>query len=238
MPRVKKPPRWYFSLRSPYSWFAYLDLTQRYPEVADSLEWIPFWEPDRTTQAMLDEAGVVLPIVEMSRAKNFYILQDLARISKARGLRMTVPIDKDPNWEVSHLAYLAAKAQGLGPQFVDAVYRARWQEGRDITDPATMGEIAGQLGLPAESLATAADDPELRKQGFDCLVSSYDDGLFGVPFFVHGRDKFWGADRLRPFIAAFQGRPGEDVEENWQDHDEFPLFASAAADAGHAGGCG
>ncbi len=143
MPRVKKPPRWYFSLRSPYSWFAYLDLTQRYPEVADSLEWIPFWEPDRTTQAMLDEAGVVLPIVEMSRAKNFYILQDLARISKARGLRMTVPIDKDPNWEVSHLAYLAAKAQGLGPQFVDAVYRARWQEGRDITDPAPWARSPG-----------------------------------------------------------------------------------------------
>ncbi|WEO94734.1 DsbA family protein [Streptomyces sp. FXJ1.172] len=238
MPRPKKPPRWYFSLRSPYSWFAYLDLTQRFPDVADALEWIPFWEPDATTQKMLDEARVELPIVAMSRAKNFYILQDLARISKARGLTMTVPIDKDPNWEVSHLAYLAAKEQGRGKEFVDAVYRARWQEGRDITAPTTMAEIAGELGLPAELLATAADDPQLRKQGFDCLVSSYEDGLFGVPFFIHGRDKFFGVDRLRPFIAAFQGRPGEDVEENWQDHDELPLFAPPAGDAGHAGGCG
>jgi 2-hydroxychromene-2-carboxylate isomerase len=238
MAKTKKPPRWYFSLRSPYSWFAWLDLMERYPDVADGMEWIPFWEPDAITQQMLDEADVELPIVAMSRAKNFYILQDLSRLSKARGLKMTVPIDRDPNWEVSHLAYLAAAEEGRGRDFVAAAYRARWQEGRDITSRRTIGEIASELGLDAARFEGAADDPALRKKGFDCLVSSYKDGLFGVPFFVHGREKFWGADRLTSYVAAFRNEPLQDVEKSWQDHAELPRFAESAGDAGHAGGCG
>ncbi|MFI1227150.1 MULTISPECIES: 2-hydroxychromene-2-carboxylate isomerase [unclassified Streptomyces] len=238
MPKPKKPPRWYFSLRSPYSWFAYLDLMERYPDVADGVEWIPFWEPDEITQGLLDEADVELPIVAMSRAKNFYILQDLSRISKARGLKMTVPIDKEPNWEVSHLAYLAAQEAGLGREFVGLAYRARWQDGRDISKRETMADIAVELGLPPELLSHASDDPGMRKKGLDCLVSSYKDGLFGVPFFVHGREKFWGADRLTPYVAAFRGTTPQEVEKSWQDHDELPLFSEAGGDTGHAGGCG
>ncbi|MFD7909689.1 2-hydroxychromene-2-carboxylate isomerase [Streptomyces sp. NPDC059752] len=238
MAKKKKQPRWYFSLRSPYSWFAYRDLTEHHADVADAIEWIPFWEPDEITQGMLDEADVELPIVAMSRAKGFYILQDTARLSKARGLAMTWPIDKDPNWEVSHLAYLVAEREGRGREFIDLAYRARWEEGRDITKRETMAEIAGVLGLAPELLAGAVDDPDVRKQGVECLVSSYQDGLFGVPFFVYGRDKFWGADRLRLFVAAHRGQPLEDVEKGWQDHVELPSFSAAAGDTGHAGGCG
>ncbi len=238
MAKTKKPPRWYFSLRSPYSWFAWMDLREKFPDVADGVEWIPFWEPDARTQEMLDEADVELPIVAMSRAKNFYILQDLSRLTRARGLKLTIPVDRDPNWEVSHLAYLAAEEEGRGRDFVEAVYRARWQEGKDICDRAVIGEIAAGLGMDAERFSRAADDPALRKRGFDCLVSSYKDGLFGVPFFVYGREKFWGADRLAHFVAAFRGQSLREAEESWQDHAELPEFAPAAGDTGHAGGCG
>jgi 2-hydroxychromene-2-carboxylate isomerase len=238
MAKKKKQPRWYFSLRSPYSWFAYRELTERYQDVADALEWIPFWEPDLITQKLLDEADVELPIVAMSRAKNFYILQDTARLSKARGLKMTWPIDKDPNWEVSHLAYLVAAREGRGREFVEHTYRARWEEARDITSRETIAEIAEQIGLSPELLAEAGDDPAVRAQGVECLISSYHDGLFGVPFFVHGRDKFWGLDRLRPYVAAFRGQEIEEVERSWQDYDELPRFSAAGGDTGHAGGCG
>lgn len=238
MAKKNKQPRWYFSLRSPYSWFAHRELTERYQDVADALEWIPFWEPDEITQKLLDKAEVELPIVAMSRAKNFYILQDAARLSKARGLKMTWPIDKDPNWEVSHLAYLVAAREGRGREFVEHAYRARWEEARDITKRETMAEIAEQIGLSPELLAGACDDPAVRDKGVECLISSYHDGLFGVPFFVHGRDKFWGVDRLRPYVAAFRGQEIEEVERSWQDYDELPRFSAAGGDTGHAGGCG
>ena len=237
---ARKPPRWYFSLRSPYSWFAYHDLTERYPDVADAVEWIPFWEPDAGTQALLDEGGVRLPIVDMSRAKNFYILQDARRLASARGLAVTWPVDRDPNWEIAHLGYLVAEDAGLGREYVASAYRARWQESRDITDRAVIAELAAGLGLDPAAVSGASDDPELRRRGAEVLTRSYKDGLFGVPFFVHGHDKFFGADRLRAYVAKVRGEePGPDTELTWLDEAGLlPDPIPAGGDAGHAGGCG
>lgn len=237
---ARKPPRWYFSLRSPYSWFAYRDLMDRYPDVADAIEWIPFWEPDEQTQALLDAEGVRLPIVEMSRAKNFYILQDARRLAEARQLTVTWPVDRAPNWEIAHLGYLVAEDAGLGREYVELAYRARWQQSRDITDRTVIAELATELGLDAALVAGAADDPELRRRGAEALIRSYKDGLFGVPFFIHGHDKYFGTDRLRAYVAKVRGeQPGPDAELTWLDEAGLvPEPIPAGGDAGHAGGCG
>jgi 2-hydroxychromene-2-carboxylate isomerase len=239
MPK-KKTPRWYFSLRSPYSWFAYRDLTESYSDVLDAVEWIPYWEPDAGTERMLSAEGIELPGVPMSRAKNFYILQDTRRVSKARGWTMTWPVDREPVWEVSHLGYLAAADAGRGREYVDLVYRARWEQGEDISDRATIAGVAIELGLDADRVAGAADDPELRRRGVECLNRGYRDGAFGVPFFVHGIDKFWGTERLRAFVAAVRDVPVAEVEGiAWQDElVELHELVRAGGDAGHAGGCG
>jgi 2-hydroxychromene-2-carboxylate isomerase len=230
--------RWYFSLRSPYSWFAYRELVERHPEVADTIEWIPFWEPDELIQKLLAERKVELPIVPMSRAKNFYILQDTRRLAVARGLTMTWPADRNPHWEPAHLGYLVAAAAGRGRDFVDAVYRARWEQGRDITERATIGEIAAELGLGERAVADAADDPAVREEGVECLARSYRDGLFGVPFFVRGRDKYFGLDRLRAFVAAGQGEPAPEAATWLDDAIDIRSDDRPGGDGIHAGGCG
>lgn len=234
-------PRWYFSLRSPYSWMAYRDLTERYPDVANAVEWIPFWEPDTRTLAALAERGVELSTVPMSRAKNLYILMDTARLAKARGWTLRWPIDRQPHWEPAHLAYLPAADAGLGREFADLVYRARWNDNRDICDPAVIGDLAQQLGLDRDLLSTAADNPALRARGIDCLVRSWQDGLFGVPFFISGREKFFGVERLAIFVDTVRGQRTSAASENrsWAEARACaPDGASTGADAGHAGGCG
>lgn len=232
---AKKPPRWYFSLRSPYSWFAYRDLLAHNPDVLDGLRWLPFWEPDERSTQLLAEAGVELPLVPMSRAKGFYILQDTRRLAQQRGLSVTWPIDRQPCWEVAHLAYLVAEDEGRGRAFVDRVYRARWQEDRNISDPAVIGELAAELGVDADRAAGAVDDPELRARGVRILAESAKDGLFGVPFFIHGHDKFWGVDRLREFVATVRGAEQTEIAVPVED---LPELATVGGDAGHAGGCG
>jgi 2-hydroxychromene-2-carboxylate isomerase len=202
--RRKRSPRWYFSLRSPYSWFAYRDLSEKYPDVLDSIEWIPYWEPDVESSKLLADAGVALPVRDMHRSKNFYILRDARRWAQARGWDVTWPVDRAPHWEVSHLAYLAAEEEGKGREFVKLAYRARWHEGRDLAERATIAEIALELGLDP-SISDALDDPRLRLKGMECLISAYHDDAFGVPFFVHGREPYWGAERVSAFVAAVRG---------------------------------
>ncbi|MFF0150280.1 2-hydroxychromene-2-carboxylate isomerase [Micromonospora sp. NPDC005203] len=224
---------WYFSLRSPYSWLAHHDLLHRYPETAARVEWRMFFEPDDQSLTALRSARGDFPYVAMSRAKHFYILQDVRRLAADRGLEVAWPIDRQPRWEVPHLAYLVAADAGRGREFIDAVYRARWQQGRDICDPATMASLAADLSLDPKMLTGAAEDPERRAAGVRALLAVHRDGVFGVPFFVAGREKFWGIDRLPAFVAATAVVPSDVAEPPAEPH-----RASMGADQGHAGGCG
>ncbi|MBD3010968.1 DsbA family protein [Streptomyces sp. 5-10] len=247
-----KVPRFYFNFRSPYSWIAYRDLMDRYPDVAQAVEWHLWWEPDADGERRMAEHGHHFPYSAMSREKHLYILQDVRRLTTDRGLAVSWPVDHDPVWEVPHLPYFLALDAGLGPAWIERVYRARWQEGRDICDRATIADIAGELGLPAERAAAAADDEELRGgRGLRALLALSDAGAFGVPFFTHGYDKFWGVDRLAAFVASV--RSGSGSGSGARSRDTPPAGASDAdvagasdadfaaarsADPGHAGGCG
>ncbi|WP_156727250.1 2-hydroxychromene-2-carboxylate isomerase [Streptomyces apocyni] len=203
---ARRGPRWYFSFRSPYSWMAYRDLIGQYADVAEQIEWLPFWEPDEPTLEHLERNSIQLPYVPMSKEKHLYILQDVRRLTRARGLDMVWPVDPAPRWEVSHLAYLAAEEQGAGRRFIDAVYRARWELGDDISAPDTMRRIGKELDLDPELLAGAHENPEVREQGLAALDSLHRDGVFGVPYFISGFEKFWGVDRLPLFVEMVRAR--------------------------------
>ncbi|MFF8945453.1 2-hydroxychromene-2-carboxylate isomerase [Streptomyces sp. NPDC014864] len=203
---ARRGPRWYFSFRSPYSWMAYRDLLDRYPDVAGQIEWLPFWEPDQPALDELERSNVRLPYVAMSREKHLYILQDVRRLARARELEMVWPVDTAPRWEVSHLAYLAAERLGAGPEFIAATYRARWELGEDISDPRTMARIGRDIGVDPGALESAHDDPAVREKGLQALNSLHRDGVFGVPFFIVGFDKFWGVDRLPQFAESVRAK--------------------------------
>jgi 2-hydroxychromene-2-carboxylate isomerase len=236
---VSGRPRFYLSFRSPYSWLAYRDLVGGHPDLAQRLEWRPFWEPDECLRRMLADAGADFPYVDMSRAKALYILQDVRRLARRRGLRIAWPVDRNPVWEVAHLAYLVARRQGLGAAFTAAVYEARWEHGRDISDRATIADIAAGLGFAPDTLANAADDPQVRREGLRALLDVCADGVFGVPFFVHGRQRYWGVDRLPEFADAVSASGAGHPDRLETAASTAPIApAGPAADLGHAGGCG
>ncbi|WP_067464466.1 2-hydroxychromene-2-carboxylate isomerase [Actinomadura macra] len=240
MSRRNRPPRFYFNLRSPYSWLAYRDLLDQYPDVAAQVEWAPFWEPDETSLKLLAEAGGEFPFTPMSKAKHLYILQDVRRLAAGRGLAIAWPVDREPWWEVPHLAYLVAHRHGRGSEFIALAYRARWEEGRDICDPATVAGIGTELGLDAAEPAKAVDDPRVRAEGARALMEVYRDGVFGVPYFVNGFERFWGVDRLAAFAASV--RPGTAGDGAALAEGGTALAEGGAVstlvDDGHAGGCG
>jgi len=229
---MSKHPRFYFSLRSPYSWMAYRELLERYPDVAEAVEWVPFWEPDAVSRRLLGEE---FPYSAMSRAKHLYILQDVGRLTKARGLPLKWPVDREPVWEVPHLGYLVARREGRGPEYIAAVYRARWEEGRDICDRVTIAELAASLDLDPAQVASASDDADLRAQGARILAEICRDGVFGVPFFVHRFTRFWGMDRLAEFAEHLRAKL---VPAAGLPAPEPAVGLGRSSEEGHAGGCG
>lgn len=229
---MKTPPTFYFSLRSPYSWLAWHDLKVHYPRLLERLQFAPFWEPDADYQAELGRLGEAFLYTAMSKDKHLYILGDVKRLAARRGLSPHWPVDRQPRWEVPHLAYLRAQAQGQGAAFVEHTGRARWQEGRDICDPAVMARIAVDLGLDASALRDAYLDPALRQQGLQCLRNCVRDSVFGVPLFTVGRERFWGLDRLPEFVGALAQATLVQPQSEWV------LDIPNRALLDHAGGCG
>jgi len=229
--RPLKPPRLYFSFRSPYSWLTVRRLRQAVPDVWNAFDLFPYWDPDERTGRELAQAGGEFHYVQMSRAKHLYILMDTKRLAQAEGVSMAWPIDVDPFWELPHLGWLRARSLGRAEQFYDQVIEARWQRGENICEPDVIAGCAERAGLDPASIVEAHLDDTVRKEGVDSLYQAYLDDVFAVPYLKWGQHRFWGLDRVEPFLAV------------WHDGGNAPAapppsHVDKAYDTDQTGGCG
>ena len=96
-------------------------------------------------------------------------------------------IARVPNTLDAHRLIHWARLEGAEDRVVDALFRAYWEEGRDIGDPATLSAIAADAGLDpamiARLLASDADRDEIS----DRAAGARRQGVTGVPTFIVGR---------------------------------------------------
>ncbi len=243
---MKRRPRLYFNLRSPFSWMGLKRLEERFPQAPEVIEYYPYWDPDEKTRAALEERDSGFHYTQMSKAKHLYILQDTKRLSTRYGYTMSWPVDIDPWWELPHLAWLKARHLGRERDFYAAVSAARWERGENICDTEVLHRVAEAAGFDGDEMVAAAHDPALRAEGVDALAAAYDDDVFGIPYFKVGRHRFWGLDRVDGFldelIPALR-KAGVDVAEPMPEalDDQVPaalLERVGAYDSDSAGGCG
>ena len=144
---------------------------------------------------------------ERHPSRNEYAAQDRARQAKKLGLKLDpAPLFRAANPAPAAYALIAAQAAGGGDlaSYVTAISRAIWAEGRDFSDDAVIGK----------ALADAGFDPAVADRGMLMAAETYAanleeavaQGVFGVPFFVAGEQKFWGQDRLDDLDLHLQGK--------------------------------
>ncbi len=136
-------------------------------------------------------------LAERHEARKSYRLQELRRWSA----RLGMPLDMTPlyfpvNPAPSSYAVIAAAKLGGGDLagLVQAFPRAVWAEGRNIADDTVVADIVAQHGF----------DPKAIDRGMFAAAETYTDnleeavarGVFGVPFYVVGDERFWGQDRI------------------------------------------
>lgn len=89
----------------------------------------------------------------------------------------------------TRLAHIGAKyaiAQGQGEAYHKAVFRAHWQELRDISAPATLTEMAVAIGLDETAFRAALTDEQWIAEVETDEYWAYQQGLSGVPAFIFG----------------------------------------------------
>jgi predicted DsbA family dithiol-disulfide isomerase len=87
---------------------------------------------------------------------------------------------------LAHIGAKCALAQGHGEAYHKAVFRAHWQELRDISDAAVLADIAGEVGLERGAFGAALTDPDHVAAVEGDEYWAYQQQLSGVPAFIFG----------------------------------------------------
>lgn len=131
-----------------------------------------------------------------SPARYEYIVEeDVPRYAKEYGLTFT----PRPPLTESHTAsrgFLYAEEQGVGENYNDLVFRARWSDGKDISRTDVLAEIADRTGLDRNKFLAAIKNPSYKNKLSKIKQQATEAGVFGAPFFIYEGKRFWGNDRI------------------------------------------
>ena len=91
---------------------------------------------------------------------------------------------------------VAAQTEGVFETYVEAMFRAMWEQSCKLDDPAVLMQVLAGAGLPSDRLVARVQEQDVK----DSLVASTQEafvcGAFGVPTFRVGDELFFGKDRL------------------------------------------
>jgi 2-hydroxychromene-2-carboxylate isomerase len=112
-----------------------------------------------------------------------------------------VHFQRNPYFPVNTLQIMrgAVAAQKLGQsvRYVDVIYEAMWEQGRNMSDLAVVVNVLKAAGLDSESLLEASQQSDVKAGLLANTQSAFERGAFGSPTFFVGHEIYFGKDRLR-----------------------------------------
>jgi len=192
---------YFFAPMSPFCYLAGNRLEQIATKHDATVRYVPLNAP-----ALFPRTGGQV-LADRHESRKTYRLQELRR--QAAKLRM--PINLSPlffpvNMAPSAYAIIAAAKAGGGDLagLVQAFPRAVWAEGRNIAEDEVVQDILAAHGFdPKIADKFMLDAAETYMANLEEAVAR---GVFGVPFYIVGDERFWGQDRLEDLDLHLSGK--------------------------------
>ncbi len=92
---------------------------------------------------------------------------------------------------------IAADLEGVFQPYVDAVFRAMWEDGCKMDDPEVARAVLDAAGLDGARLLARTSEQDVKDRLIANTERSVARGTFGSPTFFVGDEMFFGKDRLR-----------------------------------------
>lgn len=125
-----------------------------------------------------------------------YLMLEIRRFCEKHGIEAYHRPSPFPFDSRRYLAgSVVATQEGFGRQYIDAIYKAAYEDQKDMTADTTHGEIVSQAGFP-ETVLAAFNDKGILKELEANLDNSVARGTFGSPSFFVGDELFFGKDRF------------------------------------------
>lgn len=187
----------YFDFLSPYAYLA----SHFVERIAEAHGRKVVWRPFRLGVAVVKVMGL-RPVME-TPLKNDYVRRDLVRMAAVLDLPLTVDRTLVDPLPPALLFY--ATPEECRPLLAKALLTAQWGEGRDISEPSQLTEVAARYGVShqqvEQALAGEAQKLLLKVATQEAIAR----GVFGSPTCAIDDELFWGADRLWLLEHHLQG---------------------------------
>lgn len=211
---------WVFDIISPFAYLGFHDL-KRLPAGVE-IEFVPV-----LLAAMLSHYGQMGP-AEIPPKRRFTYRFVLWRARQAG-----IPLRFPPAHPFNPLAALRLViAAGSDARAAELVLDAVFRDGRDVSDPEVIAELAGALGVADPQRALS--DPQVKERLRHNTDWAIAHGVFGVPTLLIGTEAFWGQDAFAMALDYLKN-PGAFGDRQMQAADTLPVGVvrdrSAAASA-------
>jgi 2-hydroxychromene-2-carboxylate isomerase len=192
---------YYFAPMSPFTYLAGDRLEKVAARHDCRIRYIPLDAP-----ALFPRTGGQV-LAERHPSRNAYRLQELRRQAKKRDVALNMkpayfPVNPAP---AAYAIIAAAKAGGGDlAGLVQSFPRAVWTEDRNIADDEVVKDLLARNGFDpsvADRYMLAAAETYANN-----LEEAVSRGVFGVPFYIVGDEKFWGQDRLDDLDLYLAGK--------------------------------
>lgn len=188
---MAEPIEFRFDFASPYSYLA----AEMIDQLAARFDRQVIWKPV-LLGAIFKHYGTV-PLTRQPGMHD-YAVRDFARSARYNGIAFNMPMRFPIATQVPARAYywLLAQDEALAKRFAHAAFHTYFVDGRDISEPATVLNIAAGLAIDPVALSSAIENQAIKdklRAETDAAIAL---GMFGAPWTTVDGETFWGADRL------------------------------------------
>lgn len=185
-----KTIKFYFDFLSPFSYFAYLRLSEM---KNIEIEFYPVALGPLLNHWQIKGPGEVTP-------KREFLLKQCLRYAKKNDIPFTTPKTHPFNSLYALRLSLAQVAGADQAKVIETLWKAGWQKRIDMGEPDELLAALNEAGLPAmelyEKSFTKAAKVELKTN----INQAIEYGAFGVPSMVYQNELFWGNDAIEDLL--------------------------------------
>lgn len=186
------PVEFYFDFASPYGYLA----STQIDAIAERHGRVVEWHPMLLGAVFKLTGGQPLSGIPL---KGDYAAHDMPRFARYLDVPFRMPDPMPMNPVAAARAYYWREleaGEGQARVLAKAIYHAHFGEGRDLSRPEALAELADAAGLDSKAMLEGMQSQPVKDRLRAVTDKAIGKGVFGSPFFIVDGEGFWGADRL------------------------------------------
>ena len=185
------PVEFYFDFSSPYGYLAAECIDAIVAKHGRDVAWFPYL------------MGVAMKVTGSNPVVNRPMMGEYSRRDMERSARrLEVPFAFPEPFPIPTVAacravyWMEGIDAGATKPLAASLYRAYFIDGRNISEPEVVADVASGSGADRDALLAGIQEPAIKERLKEVTNSAVERGIFGSPFFVVDGEPFWGHDRM------------------------------------------